>query len=91
MLLEEYGANVSARATLGTTPLHAAAVNGSVNVLHTLVKHGADVNAQVRLSRQRAEPRRNAARTSLTPTNEHLSIEDCRETPTKRWWGRGTS
>ena len=44
--LYENGADVNARMSDGSTPLHIAARNGRVEVIHELVKHGADVAAR---------------------------------------------
>ena len=45
-LLLEHGADVNARRNDNSTPLHAAAQNGRVEVVHVLLEHGADVGAE---------------------------------------------
>jgi ankyrin repeat protein len=45
-LLIEYGANVNAKDRFGATPLHMAAIAGSVPAMEALITGGADVNAR---------------------------------------------
>ncbi|KAH9028755.1 ankyrin repeat-containing domain protein [Lactarius pseudohatsudake] len=45
-LLHEHGAIVDVRTSYEKTPLHAASIDGSVDIMRWLLDHGADVNAR---------------------------------------------
>jgi WD40 repeat protein len=45
-LLIAWNADVNARGWMGQTPLHVAAAQGRLALVHLLIQHGADVNAQ---------------------------------------------
>jgi ankyrin repeat protein len=45
-VLLEHGANVSVEDNQGRTPLHLAAISGSVDTVRVLLEHGANVGAE---------------------------------------------
>jgi ankyrin repeat protein len=70
-MLVERGADVSARAKDGWTPLHCASYHRHVDVTRMLVEHGADASAQTRDGRT---PLQLVVRQESTSSKGHVNV-----------------